>query len=594
MVTGRHWTVVVLASSLLLVLVSLEGSNCQAGTTFETKNEDFRVQGTPSSQLRERFGASIDVADEYSWTASGAYNITTLFVVGNPHTSGGGSVTVYRLEVTITEVNNATTNETSIVVTENWIKAKTFAGSDTVRGDAFGQTVSISKDGKIIAVGAPSAEAVVENPNYDLNGGKAIPQYQLGAVYIFNETVPGSGNWIQRSVIDLTTFFAQAHYVGDYMDLFGSQVKLNEAGDMVMISANPYNSTKRGVYIFSYSTGSNSWVWTGVQLTNNLIVPPGWGTKGPRFATTANFEWVVLRTNNATPTNVSSAEQITIFQKTSDSPLQYAVVDTHNHVENDARERWFGWDIQIDITDNSFLVGAPLFDGDVSHYTMTGASTWTLTDSFSVPSAAKSYFGTAMAFRNTTRGKFVAIGAPIQDSSEKGSVYLYQYNVTSGEWIELYKLTSTVVQFNQLTSPLTIANGTVISSASGDLFGGALAMSDGYVFVGAEMEGAAYIFKLPDLPPPPPPPSSEPELPPTDKKPSETKKGRGLQLIYILIIAAVVGGVLLIAGIVAGTVAYRKIRKDKLLKLAAKYREMNGVGADGSTVPPSTEPAAEN
>jgi hypothetical protein len=118
-----------------------------------------------------------------------------------------------------------------------WVqRGSVLTASDGVDNDYFGNSVALSNDGNILAIGAR-----------DKNGGR-------GGVYIYDRS--GSA-WVQRGSV-LTA--------GDAVAGNGfSRVALNGAGTMLAVGAHLRDSSRGGVYIYDWS--GSAWVQRGSVLT---------------------------------------------------------------------------------------------------------------------------------------------------------------------------------------------------------------------------------------------------------------------------------------------------------------------------------------
>lgn len=111
--------------------------------------------------------------------------------------------------------------------------------------DAFGYSVAMTRDGKVIVVGAHAMNS----------GGVA----NNGMVYVF--TRDGS-SWADCSYVALTT-----PVVSDEFQWFGSSVAISDAGDTILVGAD-HNCGKAGrAYIFSLSGGT--WTQAAELLSDN-------------------------------------------------------------------------------------------------------------------------------------------------------------------------------------------------------------------------------------------------------------------------------------------------------------------------------------
>ncbi len=142
-----------------------------------------------------------------------------------------------------------------------WSQQAYIKASNTGSFDRFGLSVSLSADGNTLAVGAfweGSSSTGVNGAQDDNNAGES------GAVYVFRFST-GSSIWSQQAYI-------KASNTG-VSDFFGLPVSLSSDGNTLAVGATMEdgastgvngaqnnNSTNTGaVYLFRFSTGSNTW-----------------------------------------------------------------------------------------------------------------------------------------------------------------------------------------------------------------------------------------------------------------------------------------------------------------------------------------------
>ncbi len=100
-----------------------------------------------------------------------------------------------------------------------------FKAGNTDMGDRFGTAISLSADGKTMAIGAPK-ESSREVGDEDEDGWS-----ESGAVYVFTQT---DGKWIQHSFLKASN--------ADRFDHFGSEISLSDDGQTLAVSAREEDS----------------------------------------------------------------------------------------------------------------------------------------------------------------------------------------------------------------------------------------------------------------------------------------------------------------------------------------------------------------
>lgn len=138
--------------------------------------------------------------------------------------------------------------------TGTWLQSAYIKASNTGASDLFGSSVAISKDGKTLAVGAPTEDNAVKG--IITNGSEAADVGTVnnsGAVYLFTQS--DSGEWSQSA-------YFKASNTG-VSDLFGSAIALSDNGKMLVVGAyNEDNGAKgiitNGSEVMDLGTATNS------------------------------------------------------------------------------------------------------------------------------------------------------------------------------------------------------------------------------------------------------------------------------------------------------------------------------------------------
>lgn len=138
--------------------------------------------------------------------------------------------------------------------TGTWSQSAYIKASNTGASDLFGSSVAISKDGKTLAVGAPTednaAKGIITNGSETTDVGTVN---NSGAVYLFTQS--DSGEWSQSAYFKASNTGAS--------DLFGSAIALSDNGKMLVVGAyNEDNGAKgiitNGSEVIDLGTATNS------------------------------------------------------------------------------------------------------------------------------------------------------------------------------------------------------------------------------------------------------------------------------------------------------------------------------------------------
>ncbi|ENM5791554.1 hypothetical protein V4V45_003430 [Vibrio mimicus] len=122
--------------------------------------------------------------------------------------------------------------------TGTWSQSAYIKASNTGASDLFGSSVVISKDGKTLAVGAPTednaAKGIITNGSETTDVGTVN---NSGAVYLFTQS--DSGEWSQSA------YFKAANTGAS--DLFGSAIALSDNGKMLVVGAYNEDNGAKGI-----------------------------------------------------------------------------------------------------------------------------------------------------------------------------------------------------------------------------------------------------------------------------------------------------------------------------------------------------------
>ena len=139
----------------------------------------------------------------------------------------------------------------------SWEQEAYVKASNARANSYFGSTVSLSKDGSVLAVGANEESSNAKGINGDQSNQSLT---RAGAVFVFKRT---NGNWVQDAYIKASNTSAQAQF-GSGVSLSSDGKKLAvssplESSNAVGINGNEANTSANyagAVYIFSDNNGS--------------------------------------------------------------------------------------------------------------------------------------------------------------------------------------------------------------------------------------------------------------------------------------------------------------------------------------------------
>ncbi|ENM5843442.1 FG-GAP repeat protein [Vibrio mimicus] len=179
----------------------------------------------------DNFGASVVVSEDGNTLTVGAWfednSVTGIVVDGSEVTDLGtannsGAVYLFSRDAGI------------------WSQSAYVKGSNTGTSDGFGESLSVSDNGKTFAVGSPgennSAKGIIINGSEINDVGSAT---SAGAVYLF--TKDSSGNWSQIA-------YLKASNTG-MVDYFGKSLALSDDGNLVAVGAYREDNKATGVII---------------------------------------------------------------------------------------------------------------------------------------------------------------------------------------------------------------------------------------------------------------------------------------------------------------------------------------------------------
>ena len=271
--------------------------------------------------------------------------------------------------------------------------------------DYSGTSVSLSSDGTIVAIGA------YEN---DGNGVYA------GHVRVYENI---SGTWTQLGQdID-------GEAVSDWS---GISVSLSSDGTIVAIGAN--GNDGNGVYaghVRVYQYASSAWTQLGQDIDGEAV----YDQSGYSVSLSSDGQIVAIGTpyNDG---NGSNSGQVRVYQYASSAWTQLG-----QDIDGEATNDQSGWSVSLSSDGQIVAIGARYNDGNGSNSGQVrvyqyASSTWTQLGQDIDGEAAWNYSGISVSL--SSDGTIVAIGAPYNDgngSSMSGQVRVYQY--ASSAWTQL-------------------------------------------------------------------------------------------------------------------------------------------------------------
>ncbi|KDM90795.1 hypothetical protein [Photobacterium galatheae] len=293
--------------------------------------------------------------------------------------------------------------------------------------DWFGIGISLSDDGKTLAVGASGEQSTfVDRPTENMNDA-------VGAVYIFESN--GDGNWQETAYIKSASSL-------DLWDHFGGQVELSGNGKTLAVAAighdaattdDPLDNSRidtGGVYVFERQSNGT---WTEKQYL-----------KAAGLEREAGYGYTMAMDGAGT--------QLVVGMPYSGGTDRYGEVFTYS---KDADGHWqleailngerkpvakFGSEIDMDSRGETLAIAMPgrhgFATGVVRVYTRTSSSNWTFSAEIADPKQDKySDFG-QRGLSVSQDGQVIAIGAMATDVADPdnpgvqitkaGAVYIYR------------------------------------------------------------------------------------------------------------------------------------------------------------------------
>ena len=320
------------------------------------------------------------------------------------------------------------------------IEAKLFASDKTIDAN-FGNSVSISSNGEVIAVGAPNAN----------NGAVS----KTGKIYIFRRYGKG---WTQQYVLD--------KYNTNNAN-FGISVEVSKFGNRVLCGSNINLTTKKGeVTILEYLNGS----WS----VHSTIPNPENVTTNYSFSSSlsSNTDGTIISVG--APYNNSNKGIVYIFRNTTGTTWTTETIVSTDIATSDM----FGYSVKISRNGKRLAVGAPgktvsTIVNSGACYTFSYSGSWTQNNKLTLSTSnANTMFGYSVSGDSTNSR--IIVGSPGLDNIaltalETGSANIYKYS--SGSWFLENTLTagSDILQYDRFGTSVAITSTqmAIIGSPSG-------------------------------------------------------------------------------------------------------------------------------
>ena len=298
-----------------------------------------------------------------------------------------------------------------------------FKASNTNSSDWFGESVSLSRDGRTLAVGASGEDSNATGINGDQNNSYAA---NSGAVYVF---VRNGNSWSQQAFIKASNTGAR--------DGFGSEVSLSDDGNTLAVSAPGEDSGATGVngnqnddsvsgsgavYIFTRTAGT--WSQQAYLKASNPDADDSFGNQlslsgdGNTLAVAAWSEDSAATgiDGDGSDNSADKAGAVYVFTRTAGAWSQQAYIKSNDTAASDR----FGVSVALDTNGDTLAVSKLLsnYSGRVYIFTRAGNS-WSQQASFTGNNTTGGdWFGKSLSLSGD--GNTLAIGAYTEDSGATG------------------------------------------------------------------------------------------------------------------------------------------------------------------------------
>ena len=367
--------VVVDNTTVLVNNVTSYASHTAAGIGYEVDNYLQVGIDIDGEAVGDESGFSVAMSKDGSIVAIGAPNNDAV-------PTDSGHVRVYRL------------------VNQTW----TQMGSDidgTVANDFFGQAVSISADGTILAVGAPD-----HNYNGISNNGQVT-------IFRWNGTTWGSG-----VVINPVT-----HATTQNLN-FGSALQLSDDGNTIVIGGRGYATSLGVFYVYKYEQGA----WTQKHMEFGRVTGDALG-----YSVSISGDGLRVAGGANNPDGTSYVRTL-YFNSITQEWLPLG-----EYIESESPGDEFGFSLDFSRTGHRLAVGAPkntFAAGHVRVFEYTNGN-WTQLGPDVDGEAYGDQSGTSVALSDD--GSILAVGANLNDGTgaDAGHVRVYTYGLSG--WARIGK-----------------------------------------------------------------------------------------------------------------------------------------------------------
>jgi len=270
------------------------------------------------------------------------------------------------------EANNGWSNAGAVYVFSSngasWQQQAYVKASNTLTAGAnfFGEAVSLSDDGNMLAVGASGDSSAAIGINGDESDTSASFS---GAAFVFTRT---GTTWSQQAYIKASNTEAQ--------DNFGAQITLSGDGSTLAVSADLEDSASIGIdgeqsnnsatssgAVYTYRRTNNQWSQEAYIKASNTGIADYFAT-----AISLNYDGNLLAVGSinedSNSLGIGGDEQsntssntgaVYVYERTDGSWSQLAYVKSNNTGAND----WFGVAVSLSDDGDTLAVGAQLEDG---------------------------------------------------------------------------------------------------------------------------------------------------------------------------------------------------------------------------------------
>ena len=262
-------------------------------------------------------------------------------------------------------------NSNSVSISGNLVEAiGYFKASNTDTNDRFGASVSLSGDGKTLAVGAPQEDSNATGVNGDQTDNSTE---SVGAVYVFS--------------LSGKTWSQQAYLKGpdSYTDVFGYSLSLSDDGNTLAVGAYGDDSDATGINNNGGGSAGNSgaayiFSRSGVTWSQQAYIKASNSESGDHFGWSVSISadgntlavGAYLEDSNATGidgdqtnndvNNGVSSGAVYVFSRSGATWSQQAYLKASNAEANDE----FGYSVSLSADGNTMAVGAPFEDSNAT------------------------------------------------------------------------------------------------------------------------------------------------------------------------------------------------------------------------------------